>query len=119
MLTTTIRFFLHLWLRIPFGYICRVHHKDSHMTLRKDYWVIMTSRKTSQTLPITLVSHHLQNEFALRMKAIGYDVDEFFDKNAYARVKPLDDIQIHTSAGRSEELLVDARANLRTTKIDQ
>lgn len=89
------------------------------MTLRKDYWVIMTSGKTNQTLPITLVSHHLQNEFALRMKAIGYDVDAFFDKNAYARVKPLDDIQIQTNAGRSEEMLVDDRAKLQTTRIDQ
>lgn len=89
------------------------------MTLRKDYWVIMTSRKTSQTLPITLVSHHLQNEFALRMKAIGYDVDAFFDKNAYARVKPLHDIQIQTDSSRSEDLLVNDRAKLLAKKRDQ
>ena len=116
MLTNTIRFLLHLWLRIPFGYICRVHHKDSHVTLLKDYWVVMTSGKTNQKLPITLLSHHFQNELALRMKAIGYDVDVFFEKDAYASVKPLDEIKIQAGAGRSEELLVDDRAKLLATK---
>ena len=116
MLTNTIRFLLHLWIRIPFGYICRVHHKDSHMTLRKDYWVVMTNGKTSRTLPITLLSHHLQHEFALSMKKIGYDVDVFFDKNAYANVKPLDEINIKAHAGQSESLLVDERATIHTTK---
>lgn len=79
MRSAIVRFFLNIWLKIPFGYICRVHHETSHMTLRKDYWVIVTSGKSTDALPITFVSHHLQHEFALRMKAIGYDVGTFFD----------------------------------------
>lgn len=47
MVTTIIRFFLNIWLKVPFGYICRVHHKDSYMTLRKDYWIIVTHGQTT------------------------------------------------------------------------
>ena len=95
MLTAIIRFFLNIWLKVPFGYICRVHHNDSHMTLRKDYWIVVSRGKATDMLPITFVSHHLQNEFALRMKAIGYDVDAYFDKNAHAQVSPASDININ------------------------
>lgn len=84
--TCIVRFVLRIWLKIPFGYICRVHHQDAYMTLHKNYWVHVVNGNSIDTLPINVVSHHLQNEFALRMKAIGYNVDEFFDHNAYAHV---------------------------------
>lgn len=107
MVTTIVRFFLKLWLKVPFGYICRVHHKDSYMTLRKDYWIIVTHGNTTDALPITFVSHHLQHEFALRMKAIGYDVDQYFDKNAHANVTPISEIHLHDLVGRVEPVLVE------------
>lgn len=101
MLTAIIRCFLKIWLKVPFGYICRVHHNDSHMTLRKDYWIVVSRGKATDMLPITFVSHHLQNEFALRMKAIGYDVDTYFDKNAHAQVSPASDINVRDLTTRS------------------
>ena len=108
MVAAIIRFTLNLWLKVPFGYICRVYHNDSHMTLRKDYWIVVTRGNATDMLPITFVSHHLQNEFALRMKAIGYDVDAYFDKNAHAQVSPNSGINIRDLTTRAPSLAQDS-----------
>lgn len=97
MRTTIIRFFLNIWLKIPFGYICRVHHKDAHITLLKNYWVVMSRDGTSDALPITVISYTLQHELALRMKAIGYDVNAFFDYKPEAN----EDTEVSTSTSTS------------------
>ncbi len=95
MFQPIVRLALALWMRIPFGYICRVHHGAGHMTLRKDFWIIVSDGKTTDALPINTVSHHLQNEFALRMKAIGYNVDAYFDHNGDAQTLATADVRVH------------------------
>lgn len=95
MFQPIVRLALAIWMRMPFGYICRVHHGTSHMTLRKDFWIIVSDGKTTDALPINTVSHHLQNEFALRMKAIGYDVDTYFDHNGDAQAVASANVLVH------------------------
>ena len=70
---------LNLWLRIPFGRICRVHQGASSMTLRKDFWIIVSDGVSFDTLPISAVSSFMQNELALRMRSVGYDINKYFD----------------------------------------
>lgn len=74
------RFFvLGLWLIIPVGRICRVRQGNSTMTLRKDFWIIVSDGISKDTLPISAVSSFMQHELALRMQSIGYDISKYFD----------------------------------------
>lgn len=97
MFQPIVRLALAIWMRLPFGHICRVHHGTSHMTLRKDFWIIVSDGNTTDALPINAVSHHLQNEFALRMKAIGYNVDAYFDHKGDAQTVAHAAVMVHPS----------------------
>lgn len=94
MRTTIIRFFLNIWLRLPFGHICRIHHDKAHITLLKNYWVVVSDGASSDALPITVISPALQHELALRMKAIGYDVDAYFDNHTATAAQAKEDTTV-------------------------
>lgn len=112
MFSTLVHLALNLWLKVPFGYVCRIHHKDAHMTLRKDFWVVFTNGNTTDTLPVTVISHHLQHEFAMRMKDLGYHMDAFFDKHTHAPVAPSMDISLRDPSGRIEPYFAEEKPSL-------
>jgi hypothetical protein len=63
---------LSLWLIIPFGNICSFKYGKLTVTVKKNFWLVMSDGESKDALPITMVSDTLVNAVAVEMKRMGY-----------------------------------------------
>jgi hypothetical protein len=68
------RFFLKIWLKIPFGYICIIKLPGGvSYSLTKDYHVIYSDDFAEGAIPLLLCPKRIIQVFENRMKELGYN----------------------------------------------
>jgi hypothetical protein len=73
-LTTLKAKALGVWLKVPFGTICKFQYGALTVTVKKNFWLIMDDGHSKDALPITFVSQELVTAVSAEMLRKGYSL---------------------------------------------